>query len=56
MSQEEITDREYTRVKESLEAIASEEVIQLVKELELIIEGKCIQREIKAMESQYGRK
>ena len=55
MSRVQILDREYSRVKEVLEQIASDEVLGLVKELELIIEGKCIQQEIEAMEKSYRR-
>jgi hypothetical protein len=53
MSNEEINDREYSRIKESLENIASEEVLDLVEQLELVIEGKCIAREIEELKREY---
>ena len=38
MTKQEVNDREYTRVKEELETIASQEVLGLVEQLELILE------------------
>ena len=53
MTQEEILDREYTRVKESLEQIASIEVLELVHELEMILEGQSIAKELKELQEDY---
>lgn len=52
MSKEEIVDREISRVREILEVIASEEVLDLVNELELLL----YQRQQIEEENRYGNK
>ena len=46
MTKEQVNDREYTRVIETLETIASEEVLDLVLQLEVILEIKHLSQEI----------
>ena len=46
MNQEQINEREYTRVMETLETIASKEVLDLVAQLEVILEIKHLSQEI----------
>lgn len=46
MTAEQVNDREYARIKDTLAEIASIEILELVEQLEIVLEIRCLTQEI----------